>query len=241
MKTIGVFTLNINNFAPEIVKLTKPFMEAWCRKIGADFIEITERKFPDMPPNYEKFQIYELGQKYDWQIFIDADALVALDFFNPTLLIEENEMLFYWCDMANTRFKYDIPFLRDKRNIGAGTWFVVTNRLTLDAWMPLHLQNDITYEECLKNIIPDQSERNFGIDAAHLIDDYIVSRNIAKFGIKVKTLKGDIYENFNVSKTMLQHTYLDTIENKLKLLKQVVFELSQLNRSRFDDKGEFIK
>ena len=241
MNKIGVFTLNVNNYAPELVKITRPFLEAWCRKIGADLIEINTIKFPEMSCNYEKFQIYELGKKYDWQIFVDADAIVTLDMFDPTIFLKEDEMLFYWVDMANTRFKYDNHFKRDGRNIGAGTWFVVTSRLTLEAWKPLHLQSDITQEECIKSIVPNQKERNFGMKPTHLLDDYLVSRNISKYGIKVRTLKNDMIDELKVSPTMLQHIYLDTIENKLKYLSIVVNNISKLSGSRFDKKGKLIK
>lgn len=238
--TIGVFSLNINNYAPEIVSITKPFLEAWCRKIGADLIYITERKFPDMPLNYEKFQIYELGQKYDWQIFVDADALVTPDMFNPTLFLNKNEMCFYWVDMANTRFIYDNHFERDGRNIGAGTWFVVTNKLTIEAWKPIHLQNDVTLKYCKEHIVLNQKERNFGMEPFHLLDDYLVSRNISKYGIKVRTLKKDLYEKLYVEQTLLQHIYLDTTENKLKYLRICLQSLEKMSGSRFDEKGELI-
>ncbi|HWB97853.1 MAG TPA: hypothetical protein VG672_14160 [Bryobacteraceae bacterium] len=42
-----VYTLNIGDYAPEICALTYPLMEAYARKIGADFHVIRERKFPD--------------------------------------------------------------------------------------------------------------------------------------------------------------------------------------------------
>ncbi len=68
MKKI-LYTLNVpdadgNEYAPEIRKITYPFLKAWAYKIGAEFFEITERKFPEMPPVYEKFQIYELSKEH---------------------------------------------------------------------------------------------------------------------------------------------------------------------------------
>ena len=75
----------------------------------------------------------------------------------------------------------------------------------------------------------------------HLLDDYLVSRNISKYGIKVRTLKNDMINELKVSPTMLQHIYLDTIKNKLTYLKLIVNNISKLSGSRFDKKGKLIK
>ena len=231
-KRVGVFCLYVNDFAPDILKITKPFLENWCKRIGADLHYITERKYPDMPPNYEKFQIYELGKEYDYQIFIDADALVPLEMFDPTEFIGMDEICFNRVDPANSRFKFDKYFRRDGRNIGAGTFFVVTTKWTLDAWKPLELQDDITKEDCIANITPIRVERNFGVDAVHLLDDYLVSRNIAKYGLKVRTLVGDVCDKIKCKQT-LQHAYLDTKENKAKYLSMVVEDLNKASGSFF--------
>ena len=229
-KTIGVFCLYVNDYAPDILKITKPYLEAWCKKIGADLHYITERKYPNLPYNFEKFQIYELGKDYDYQIFIDADALVPLEMFNPCNFIKDNEILFNSIDPANARFKFDKYFLRDGRNIGAGTWFVVTTKQTLDAWKPIDLINDLTIKECENNIVPIQVERNMGITPTHLLDDYIVSRNIAKYGLKVRTLRNDMYTELKVN-PILQHIYLENPTNKLKFLTHIVKDLNKASGS----------
>ena len=71
-----LFTLNVNKYSPEIVELTYPHLKAYAHKIGAEFVEITERKFKKMPVTYEKLQIFNLGKDNDWNIFIDADAMI---------------------------------------------------------------------------------------------------------------------------------------------------------------------
>ena len=73
---INIFTLNINNYCPEMMELTVPLMKNYATKIGAEFIEITERKFPDFHIHYEKLQIYELGKDSDWNVFFDGDVIV---------------------------------------------------------------------------------------------------------------------------------------------------------------------
>ena len=77
-----IFTVNVDNFAPEVTEITFPYIKAYAHKIGAEFFEITARKNPDKPPAYEKFQIYDLGRlmRNDWNIFFDADTLIHPDY-----------------------------------------------------------------------------------------------------------------------------------------------------------------
>ena len=51
-----IYTLNIGNYAPEICALTYPLMEAYARKIGADFYIIRDKKYPEWPVVYEKLR-----------------------------------------------------------------------------------------------------------------------------------------------------------------------------------------
>jgi hypothetical protein len=84
-----VFTLNTDpDRYREITALTFPLIKAYCNKIDADFYVISERKFPEWKSvTYEKCQIYQLAKdmENDWNIFIDADAVVHPD--SRTLLI----------------------------------------------------------------------------------------------------------------------------------------------------------
>jgi len=48
-------------------------------------------------------------------------------------------------------------------------------------------------------------------------------------------------DELKVSPTMLQHIYLDTIENKLKYLSIVVNNISKLTGSRFNEEGELTR
>ena len=61
MKTL--YTLACNDYAPKICELTFPLMERYAKKIGAEFFIIKSRKFPDLPPVYEKFRIYDLAKE----------------------------------------------------------------------------------------------------------------------------------------------------------------------------------
>ena len=181
-----VFTLNIGDYAPEICALTYPLMRAYARKIGAEFTVIRERKFPDWPVVYEKLQIYELGQENDWNFFIDGDALVHPEMFDVTEHLEKNTVCHNGTDMATIRWRYDQYFRRDGRHIGSCNWFTVGSDWCFNMWRPL---DDLTLEEASQNISITVGERNSGLcSTEHLIDDYTLSRNIARFGLKVETV-----------------------------------------------------
>lgn len=225
-----LYTLSVNNYQPEISALTFPFMKAWAKKIGADFHVITERKFTEWPVTYEKFQVYELAKEHgnDWNIFFDADTLIHPDFYDFTVLLNKDTTFSNGSDFSPIRFKPDAYFLRDGRYIGKGNWCAAFSDWCLDYYHPL---DDITLEEAVANIGPTVSERGSGcIEPAHLIDDYVVSRNIARYGlkhilmseleVKHKVTRGQAVTiqalDQNITGGLVLHWY--SIDNKLKQL-----------------------
>lgn len=195
-----VYTLSVNNYDPEITSISFPLMQAWAKKIGADFHIITERKFPDAPPNYEKLQIYELAKEHknDWNIFLDADCLVHPDFFDPTVFLQKDTVMFAAFDLAPLRFKTNRYFLRDGRNIGTSNWFAVASDWCVDLWKP--------YDGDWKDLVGDMRstswEKFLGMDDQHLIDDYVLSTNLAKYGLKATTISS-IFQKYHTS----EHNY----------------------------------
>lgn len=188
-----VFTVNIGPspgevYAPEICDLTYPLMKAYAKKIGADFHVISERKFPDWPVVYEKLQVHQLGREMgnDWNIVIDSDTLINPEFFDVTEQLKKDTVAHNGRDFANVRWKYDQYFRRDGRGIGSCNWFTVASDWCLDLWKPL---DDLTFEQAVKNIQITVNEYNSGCcKTEHLIDDYTLSRNISKFGLKFDTI-----------------------------------------------------
>lgn len=179
-----IFTLNIDGFSPEITELTFPLIKHYAKKIDAEFFIIEDRQFPDWPPVYEKLQIWKLGQEMenDWNIYIDADALIHPDMVDFTAVLPKDTVAHHGSDFASQRWKYDRFFLKDGRHIGSGNWFTLASDWCIDLWHPL---DDLTLEEALNNIDPLIAEKNSGcFDKSHLIDDYTLSRNIAKYSYK---------------------------------------------------------
>lgn len=206
-----VYTLCVDNYAPEITEITFPLMKRYADKIRADFHVIDTRKFPDAPPVYEKFQIYELGKeaKNDWNLFFDADALIHPDFYDVTSIISKDTTVSNGTDFVPHRFRPNGYFLRDGRMIGKGNWLGIASDWCLDYWHPL----DIPFEEAIADIFPVLDEIAFGITPEHLIDDYTVSRNIARYGLK-HVLIPEI-EFPGIRQGLLAHQYLMGIEQKV--------------------------
>jgi len=216
-----VFTLNVDNYAPEITELTYPLIKHYAHKIGAGFHIINERKYPGWPPVYEKLQIYDLAQEMgnDWNIYIDSDALIHPDFIDITNHLAKDTVAHNGRDPAGHRWRYDRFFLRDGRHIGSCNWFTIASDWCIDLWKPL---DDMTLEEAVQNIFPTVAESNTVIKPDHLIDDYVLSRNIAKHGLKFTTFIDILSDLGCKNPGFLWHLYTIPIEEKVVKMRQVL-------------------
>ena len=214
-----IYLLNVENYEPDITNITYPLIKRYAHKIDADIYTITDRKNPNYPPVYEKLQIYDLAreQKRPWIYYIDSDALVHPDMFDITEFIGKDTVVHNGSDMANNRWRYDDYFRRDGRHIGSCNWLAVASDWCLDLWHPL----DIPYEEALENIFPIQDEINTIITKEHLIDDYTLSRNIARFGLKFKTV-GQIITDMGHPGNYFWHQYTINHEEKIKQMREIL-------------------
>jgi len=215
-----VYTLALEGYPTELTDLTLPWIEFYAKKIGAGFTVIKERKFPDWPPTAEKMQLWELGQDNDWTVFIDADALINPELFDITAVVPKDTVLFTGQDMAAMRFRPNKYMLRDGRYLGACTWFVVCSDWTIDLWRPL----EMAFSEVVKDIFPTNQERACligdglsGIGPEKLIEDYICSSNIARFGLKHTTIEGaGLKAKFGrMYDSYYWHQYTMRIDNKI--------------------------
>lgn len=212
-----VYTLNIGNYCPDLTRLTFPLMRRYAEKIGAEFHIITERKFPDWPVVYEKLQLYDLAQEHgnDWNIYIDADALVHPDMLDLTAFVPKDTVVHNGFDVVEHRFVPDRFFLRDGRHIGSGNWFAMASDWCVELWKPL---DDLTMKEAVARIYPTAKEHCSGmVEASHLIDDFTLSRNISKYGLKATTVK-ELYKRMGYGPDIgyLWHRYMLPEEVKLE-------------------------
>ena len=165
----GIFTVVVDNYRPDICEKTLPTIKSYADKIGAEHIIISGRKFPEWPATYEKMQIFELGKNYDFCILIDADMMVASNAPDFTTGILPGYVGVLEAFNADNLFQKDEYFIKDGRNIGLASNFVITDKETHKLWEPL----DMAWEEARK-----KTKREF------IIDEYCLSRNLAKYGFK---------------------------------------------------------
>jgi hypothetical protein len=218
-----VFTLNTDpDGYKEITDLTFPLLKAYCKKIGADFHVISDRKFPEWKSvTYEKCQVYQLAQdmENDWNIFIDADAVVHPDMIDLTSLLPRDTVLHNDIDFAGIRWKPDRFFLRDGRNISSCTWFNIASDWCIEMFKPL---DDLTQEEAYSNIFPIVGELKNGYEPWRLIEDYVFSRNIAKYGLKFTTFSDMTKDNPKMRGDYFWHMYAMPIEEKVVRMKKLL-------------------
>ena len=210
-----LFTLNLNpDKYEDITNLTYPLLKKYAHKIGAEFRVIDKRKFPEwLSPTYEKCQVYEMAQEMenDWNLFFDADALVHPDTPDLTELVPKDTVLHNGMDFAGIRWKYDRFFQRDGRNIGSPSWLCLASDLCIELFKPL---DDLTPDEAYANIFPVHSEALKGYEPWRLIEDYVFSRNIAKYGLKFTTFHQRLLD-LRFGGDYFWHQYAMPIEEKV--------------------------
>ena len=225
-----IWTLDIDNYAPEIKRLTRPLLEVYAHKIGANIHDITERHFPGWPTTYNKLAIWELAKQYsaDWHLYIDSDVLVYPDQYDITEFLPADTVAHNGHDFTGTRWKSDDYFRRDGRNISSANWLAVASRMCLDLWHPI---DDLTPEQALANIFPTAKELSYRnadgsprCSAEHLIDDYALSRNIARFGLKFTTIV-EMNQKLGLGNSAyFFHNYTWSNEEKVAGLRKVLEE-----------------
>jgi hypothetical protein len=238
-----VWTLNVNpsgsstgeGYAPEITQLTYPLILAYANKIGAEFKIINERRFPKWPITYEKLQIFELGRENDWNVYIDSDAFVFPDMFDITERLPRDTVCHWGRDNASNRWQYDDYFRRDGRDIGSNNWFAAASSWCLDLWRPL---DDLDCAGAVQRISPIVLERNNGITPEHLIDDYTLSRNIARFGLKFKSIQ-KMQEEAGDRGVYFYHEHTISLPEKIAKMRKIVegtkiLDLPQVRKATFE-------
>lgn len=176
---VGVFTVAVDNYLPELMELTIPSIEQYSKKIGASFTLIKDRKFPDLSPTYEKLQIYELGQNNDFNILLDADFSLNEKMYNPI------PCLTLGCIGAWMQYDAHLTLKKDDI-IGPTDDMVSTNFLVVphpfhEIWKPFD-----NPEIMIKNM-----KRPF------CLDEYCISRNRIEMGVGLCPIIAPDLENIS--------------------------------------------
>lgn len=201
--------VNINDFFPELFEMCFPTIRAYARKNGYALNMITERKFPEFHVNYEKMQVWEDGKDADLNLLVDADVLIHPHFPDVVNIVPPHHVGFNDNYTASTKFKLNHYFLRDGRDVGIASNFVVSYRSTHDVWEPL-------------TITPEQGRQITFVREGD-IDELCLSHNLAKYGLKYS---GITWEDW--MRSFLIHTGTGDKEEALKLARQTLENWSNL-------------
>ena len=218
-----IHVVNINDFFPELFALTYPTIRSYAERNGYMINMITERKFPDYPINYEKMQVYEDGKDAEVNILCDADMLIHPEFPDVTEFLKRDSIAFN--DNYNISWKYHVDriryFMRDGRDVGIATNFVVSSDWTHDVWEPLSLsQKDI--EDLAKKENTDTGGAD-GRGWGHYADEFALSYNMAKYGLKYT---GVTWEDW--MRPWLVHTGTGDKNEALQIARQTLEKWSRL-------------
>lgn len=174
----AVFTLATPDYEPELCEITLPLLKRYADKLKADFIRIEQRKFPNHPLTYERFQIHELGRGNEWNLCIDPDILVHPDIDDFTTWLPKDtvgNMSFF-----DARAYFDITndpiFQSDGRFYGIVDCMVATSRLTHDLWEPLTAPR----EELERILLEPYDPRR--------LSEFVISYNLAKYELKIGSI-----------------------------------------------------
>lgn len=219
MKT-AVASLYINDFSPEIRDICVPLQRRWAEKIRADYHLITEPKLNLGWPTLEKFQVFDFFEEYEYVYFLDVDAMIRPDAWDFQQNVAPHTVLFWGYDFANRWYRDDY-FLRDGRMVSACTWCVGCPRSCRDLWT---IPTDLSLQEMISRIHPILGELCSVVHTqpVSLIDDYILSRNIAKYGLKVARLT-DLFNRIGHGKIdYFFHEYTISREEKITKMQEVL-------------------
>lgn len=221
----ALVTLRIGDFLPRLWELTRPFMEGWAMKIGAEFIVIDKRiltvEGDGKPLNYEKFQVHKIAPDYDWTFFLDCDAWIHIDTPDWSEMVnDKGVVMFNGIDNRLNRFKASNYSRRSNCRLGACTWNVICSDWTADLWTPPE-----DYEAACANITLQWNEaKTAHCPRNHLIDDYQLSENVARYGLRYKTLN-ELCQAMSHPPMYYQHLYNCEEYDKLKAMRLKLDEL----------------
>jgi len=218
-------TLNIDDYDKEITELTFPHMREYAKNIGADFHIITERKFPDLDINLEKFQLYDISLNYDWVIFLDADCLINSKGIDLTTLAEEDRVLIAKYNPPTHHFhpeniegqynlKYYAPF-----------FFLVFHKNSRDCVKPY--KNPLNYCEYINMESKNEEFINYlsnkkSLNPSWFLDEFLLTLNLHKYNIKTASLQEDFPElNITAHTSDAREIKIQHLKDSIKILKTI--------------------
>lgn len=87
-----VLTISIGEQYEAVAQLTHSSIRAYANKIGAEFMVISEKRIATTTAHWEKFQIFDLLNKYERILYIDSDVIIRSDCPNLFDIVPSNKL-----------------------------------------------------------------------------------------------------------------------------------------------------
>lgn len=137
----AIVTICIGKAHESIFKISRPTLENYANKIGADFVVIDKPKISTTSPHYEKFQLYDILTKYRRIIYLDCDLIVRPDCPDLFEKVPEDKIGIFnegkfkdnTATMKEASRIYNIP-LDDYKGDYYNTGVIVFSRMHRDIW-----------------------------------------------------------------------------------------------------------
>lgn len=207
-KNKAVVTTVIDDYQPELCAYTLPNLKRYADSIGADFIQIKERK-NNYHAAYEKLQVYDISEHYEKTLLVDADIILHPRLGDITQQVQMDQVgmwmsypiLSQSLNLWDTR--NDVDFLRHGRNLGVVGALVCCTRWTRDLFKPL--EEDVS-------LVQDRLYR------PAIIDEYTMSKNLARYNLN--------YTALMILPNLIYHAEMTTINNhnSLSSVKKLIEE-----------------
>jgi len=110
----AVVTISIGNQHQSVGQITVPEICKYAHRIGAGFELITEKKVNLATPHFEKFQLFDLLEKYDRILFIDDDVIITPGCPDIFEAVKETEIGVFHVHEVNPVFD---PAIREAQDI----------------------------------------------------------------------------------------------------------------------------
>jgi hypothetical protein len=222
MKKVLV-TLDIN-YPKEITDLTFPSMEQYAKNIGAEFVILKERKYPNLPITQEKFQLYNVSERCDWTIFLDADCLINPNTVDLTNIVNNDIVIVSEYLNPNNQFYSKNILEKYTLDTHFNAYCLVFSKKTRRCVKPW--KNPLFFEKYIKH---EKSHKKYEminkkvVEKKWFLDEFLISLNIIKYGISTVSIKQDLFE-LNI----IAHS-TGTKEQKIIMLKENLEKLKNMN------------
>lgn len=161
MKNNLVVTICIGKESEEIGKLTHLCIKKYAEKIDADFLVIDKQEVSQTTPHWEKFQFFNLLNKYDQIIYFDTDILIRDDCPNLFDVVPENLLGMFEESQFTDHSRYEAMFQTCKEyNVVLPEWkgeyynsgVIVMSRKHKFLWKKPEYENCYFYEQSYLNM-----------------------------------------------------------------------------------------